>query len=230
MTNRILIVEDEEKIARVLQVELEFEGYEVATAFTGMDGLLLFRQERFDCILLDVMLPEMDGFEVLKRIRASDPATPVLMLTARDSVKDKVEGLDLGANDYITKPFMMEEVFARIRNALRHSAPRPEEPGIRIGKLHLNPDSREVMRNGQLIQLTPREYELLEVLMNHPNQVLSREQLLDGVWGYDYFGDTNVVDVYIRYLRKKIDQGHSITYIQTVRGAGYMLKEKKDEA
>lgn len=222
MSEKILIVEDEVKIARLLQLELEFEGYRTRVAYTGMDGLLAFREDQIDLILLDVMLPEMDGFEVLRRIRATNEVTPVIMLTAKGTVKDKVEGLDLGANDYITKPFEIEEVFARIRSALRRVSEK--QKGTHVADLVLDETRHEVKRSGEVIAFTPREFELLHYFMKNPNHVLSREQILDAVWGYDYYGDTNVVDVYVRYLRKKLDTNET-TYIQTVRGVGYTLKE-----
>ncbi|MFC4355186.1 response regulator transcription factor [Chryseomicrobium palamuruense] len=227
MTETILIVEDEVKIARLLQLELEYEGYYTVIAHTGMDGLISFREKEIDLVLLDVMLPEMNGFEVLKRIRATDEHTPVLMLTAKGTVKDKVEGLDLGANDYITKPFEMEEVFARIRSALRRTANK--QTGMHKGSLMLDETKHEVMRDGELIPFTPREFELLAYFMKNPEQVLTREQILDRVWGFDYYGDTNVVDVYVRYVRKKLETPGK-SYLQTIRGVGYMLKETKDEA
>lgn len=226
MTETILIVEDEVKIARLLQLELEYEGYKTVLTHTGMDGLLAFRENDIDLVLLDVMLPELNGLDVLKRIRATDEHTPVLMLTAKGTVKDKVEGLDLGANDYITKPFEMEEVFARIRSALRRVV--PHTTSVQKGSLVLDESKHEVMREGELISLTPREFELLAYFIKNPEQVLTREQILDRVWGYDYYGDTNVVDVYVRYVRKKLETPGK-TYLQTVRGVGYMLKETTDE-
>ena len=227
MSETILIVEDELKIARLLQLELEYEGYRTQIAHTGMDGLLAFRDGQVDLVLLDVNLPEMSGFEVLKRIRTTDDLTPVLMLTAKSTVKDKVEGLDLGANDYITKPFEMEEVFARIRSALRRASLEKQQ-GVRVGTILLDEVRHEVKVHDQSVQLTPREFELLAFFVKNPEQVLTREQILDAVWGYDYYGDTNVVDVYIRYVRKKIETSE-FRYIQTVRGVGYMLKESSHE-
>ncbi|WP_397536912.1 response regulator transcription factor [Rummeliibacillus pycnus] len=238
MAERILIIEDEEKIARVLQLELEFEGYETGIAYTGSDGLILYREQQWDLILLDVMMPVMSGIEVLKRIRATEFSTPVLMLTAKDELEDKVSGLDLGANDYITKPFEIEELLARIRVALRlhkknqEKVTNDEEKNPFFHKyagLSMHEKTREVMKDGLSIDLTPREFELLLYLLKHPKQVLTREQILDRVWGYDYYGDTNVVDVYIRYVRKKIDKGSNNPLIQTVRGVGYVLKEQTHE-
>lgn len=183
-------------------------------------------------ILLDVMIPGISGIEVLRRIRMNDTFTPVIMLTAKDSVEDKVSGLDLGANDYVTKPFVIEELLARVRANLRQSkAQKPEtkidEVWIQIADLKVNPKSREVIRNNEEIDLTPREYDLLMYLLEHKRQVLSRDQILEGVWGFDFYGDTNVVDVYIRYLRKKIDIGDVPPLIHTVRGVGYVLREPR---
>lgn len=223
---KILIVEDEKKIARLIQLELEYEGYETATSHTGADGLSLFQGQQFDLLILDVMLPGLSGLEVLRRIRANNQFIPVILLTARDSLPDKISGLDLGANDYMTKPFEIEELLARIRVWLRHQSTTVEENSIlQIGDLTVDEKTRIVIREGNTIELTPREYDLLVYLLKNKNQVLSREQLLTNVWGFDYYGDTNVVDVYIRYLRKKIDAPYSNPYLHTVRGVGYMLKE-----
>jgi DNA-binding response OmpR family regulator len=224
----ILVVEDEEKIARVLQLELEFEGYIVEKAFDGNEALEKYRSQKWDLILLDVMLPGMSGIELLRKIRINDPLTPVILLTARGSVADKVSGLDLGANDYVTKPFEMEELLARIRANLRISLIKDETgetDWIKIGDLKVNEKSREVIRGNHTIELTPREFDLLLYLMKNRGQVLHREQILDAVWGYDFYGDTNVVDVYIRYLRRKIDADQQSSVIHTVRGVGYMVKE-----
>ncbi|MET4561109.1 response regulator transcription factor [Lysinibacillus parviboronicapiens] len=230
MTNRILIIEDEESIARVLQLELQFEGYEAEMAHTGTDGLLKYREQQWDLILLDVMLPEMSGIDVLKRIRATELQTPVIMLTAKSDVEDKVKGLDLGANDYITKPFEIEELLARIRTALRFSQKiNGQEVAQLYGQLSIDEQTREVVYYGNNVQLTPREYDLLLYLLKHPKQVLTREQILEAVWGYDYYGDTNVVDVYIRYVRHKLETASNEPIIHTVRGVGYVLKEHKHE-
>ncbi|TWT04822.1 response regulator transcription factor [Planomicrobium sp. CPCC 101079] len=230
MAERILIVEDEKSIARVLELELTYEGYETAVAYTGAEGLIKFRENDWNLILLDLMLPEIHGLDVLKRIRSSNLDTPVILLTAKSDVKDKVAGLDLGANDYVTKPFEIEELLARIRACLRLNNGTNNKDVHRFEELELNESTRDVSRNGRVIELTPREFDLLLYLMQHPQQVLSREQVLNAVWGYDYYGDTNVIDVYIRYLRKKIDAGETSTYIQTVRGIGYVLKEHPNEA
>lgn len=229
---KILIVEDESKIARVIQLELEYEGYEAMTARTGKEGLRLLERYEWDVVLLDIMLPELNGIEVLRRMRSTGDVTPVILLTARDSIPDKVSGLDQGANDYMTKPFKIEELLARIRALLRTrqqfmQTERRGDDLFTIGELSLNEKSHEVKVQETIIDLTPREFDLLKFLMQHPNQVLNREQLLSAVWGYDYYGDTNVVDVYIRYVRKKIESVTETAYIHTVRGVGYMLKADK---
>lgn len=230
MAERILIVEDEKSIARVLELELKFEGYEIGVAYTGSEGLIQFREQDWDLVLLDLMLPEIHGLDVLKRIRSADAAIPVILLTAKNDVKDKVAGLDLGANDYVTKPFEIEELLARIRACLRLSNGNGNAALHRFHELEMNESTRDVKRNGRMIELTPREFDLLLYLIKNPQQVLSREQVLNAVWGYDYYGDTNVIDVYIRYLRRKVDAGESSTYIQTVRGVGYVMKEQGNEA
>ncbi|SDT04971.1 DNA-binding response regulator, OmpR family, contains REC and winged-helix (wHTH) domain [Paenibacillaceae bacterium GAS479] len=234
MNEAILVVEDEDKIGRLLEIELECEGYRVGRASNGAQALELYRSQEWDAVLLDVMLPGMSGFELLRRIRLADSRTPVLLLTAKDSVEDKVAGLDQGANDYITKPFQMEELLARVRAALRLRPPvgvgegtgtdEPED-WLCAGELRLSPGTREVTREGQPIELTPREFDLLVYLLRNKRQVLSRDQIVQAVWGYDYVGDTNVVDVYIRYVRKKVDMGFSQELIHTVRGIGYVLRE-----
>lgn len=228
----ILVVEDEEKIARVLQLELEYEGYEVEKALDGYEALEKYRTKKWDLILLDVMLPGINGIDLLRRIRSGDQLTPIIMLTAKDSVDDKVTGLDLGANDYVTKPFEIEELLARIRAVLRlaslkNKTEQENEDFLQIANLKVNEKTREVIRDNNEIELTPREYDLLIYLLKNKRQVLNREQILEAVWGFDFYGDTNVVDVYIRYLRKKIDVEGQEPLIHTVRGIGYVLKESK---
>ena len=228
----ILIVEDEEKILRLLEIELEYEGYEIGKAMDGIDALELYHSRTWDLILLDVMLPGISGIELLRRIRAKEAATPVILLTAKGSVEDKVSGLDLGANDYITKPFEIEELLARIRAVLRMRPTAPQkveedDEWLTAGDLKLNDKTREVIRAEKEIELTPKEYDLLLYLLKNKRQVLNRDQILQAVWGYDYFGDTNVVDVYIRYVRKKIDHGFDTPLIHTVRGVGYVIKDAK---
>jgi two-component system response regulator ArlR len=225
-TVRIFIVEDEPRIARFLQIELEHEGFETATEDNGQRAFERVGQENFDLVLLDVMLPGMDGFEVCKRIREFSNI-PIIMLTAKDEVEDKVNGLDLGADDYITKPFAIQELLARIRAALRKhkAAEGPEGEKLTCKHLILYPSRYEVTVNGEEVQLTKKEYLLLEYMLRNKRNVLTRDQILQEVWGYDYTGDTNVVDVYIRYLRAKIDERFNEKYIYTVRGVGYVIKE-----
>lgn len=235
MKEQVLIIEDEENIARVLQLELEFEGYSVEIAYTGTDGLIKYREKPWDLVLLDLMLPGLNGLDVLRRIRATEAKTPVILLTAKSGLEDKVKGLDLGANDYVTKPFEIEELLARVRSAIRFNkssvSVSDKENNVHVfHSIILNEQTREITNGGEQVNLTPREYDLLLYLMKHPNQVLTREQLLDAVWGFDYYGDTNIVDVYIRYVRKKLEEKNCSSYIQTIRGVGYVLKELRNEA
>jgi len=224
---KILIVEDEWKIARFLQMELEHEGFQTAIEMTGRKALDRIMQETFDLVLLDVMLPEMDGLEVCRRVReVSD--LPIIMVTAKDEVNDKVTGLDSGASDYITKPFAIPELFARIRAALRKNkvpSQMPDESELSVKNLKLFPSRYEVQVDGQVVELTKKEYDLLEYLLRNKNLVLDRERILQEVWGYEYLGDTNVVDVYIRYLRSKLDEPFEQKYVHTVRGVGYVVKD-----
>ncbi|MFJ5771861.1 response regulator transcription factor [Psychrobacillus sp. NPDC093180] len=226
----ILVVEDEEKILRLLEIELEYEGYELGKATNGIDALEAYLSKKWDLILLDVMLPGMSGIELLRRIRLKDSLIPVILLTAKDSIEDKVSGLDLGANDYITKPFRMEELLARIRAVLRikqvaTSTVTVDDEWLHVGDLKVNEKTREVIRQECDIDLTPKEYDLLLYLLKNKRQVLDREQILEAVWGYDYDGETKIVDVYIRYLRKKVDANYDHALIHTVRGVGYVLKD-----
>ncbi|VWX32719.1 response regulator transcription factor [Exiguobacterium oxidotolerans] len=226
MAPTILIVEDDSKIARLLELELNHAGYATQVAFNGKDGLVAAEND-IDLVLLDVMMPELSGFEVLRRLRGKGNPVPVILLTARGEVYDKVAGLDLGANDYVTKPFEIEELLARIRALLRLTT----RAAVETNQLHyadvlLDLDRHEAFRNDVPLDLTPREFDLLSYLMENKEHVLTREQILNRVWGYDYFGETNIVDVYIRYLRKKIDRSQS-PLIQTVRGIGYVLREEK---
>ncbi len=223
---RILIIEDEEKIARFIELELEFEGYEVEKALDGREGLALAQACPFDLILLDIMLPGLNGIEVLRRIRLFSDV-PVILLTARDTVVDKVTGLDSGADDYITKPFAIEELLARIRLALRKKrAAAPPSTILEAGIIRLDPVRREVWAGEHQLELTKKEFDLLQFLMENKNIVMKREVLLERVWGYDFEGETNVVDVYIRYLRAKIEEPFDIKLIHTVRGVGYVIKDE----
>lgn len=219
-------MEDEKNIARVIQLELEHEGYETDIVMDGAEAVQKIEQGSWSLILLDVMLPSLSGMEVLRRMRAMKNKTPVILLTARDTVIDKVMGLDQGANDYVTKPFEIEELLARIRACLRVNGTNQVigQNQLTFQELSVNEQTREVMREQQAIELTPREFDLLIFFMRHPKQVLTREQIVEQVWGFDYYGDTNVVDVYIRYLRQKIDRPFSQPYLHTVRGVGYVLK------
>ena len=235
MKERILIIEDEEKIARFIELELIHEGYEVDKCADGRTGLEMAEGGNFSLVLLDIMLPELNGLEVLRRLRRSSDV-PVIMLTARDAVMDKVAGLDQGADDYITKPFAIEELLARIRLVLRRrsnngheAAPAAPDDMLRCGELTLSESHHEVKYAGSDIELTGREFDLLNTLLINKNIVLSREQLLGKVWGYDYMGETNVVDVYVRYLRSKIDEVYGITLIQTVRGVGYVIRDENEQ-
>lgn len=229
MAAKILIVEDEPKFARFMEMELTHEGYEVTKAFDGRTGLELAESNEFDLILLDIMLPGLNGMEVLRRLRRTS-SVPVIMVTARDSVIDKVSGLDSGADDYITKPFAIEELLARIRTALRKTGmvgAVNESKILTAGDLRLDVGRRQVTYQGQPIELTKREFDLLKFLLENKGMVISREVLLDRVWGYDYQGETNVVDVYIRFLRGKIDDVFNIKLISTVRGVGYVIRDER---
>lgn len=227
MAGKILLVEDEEKLARMVELELRYEGYEVAKAFDGRSGLELAQSGQFDLVLLDIMLPHLSGMEVLRRLRREGNAIPVIMLTARDNVVDKVSGLDSGADDYVTKPFAIEELLARIRAALRkRPAVRTEENALTAGPLSMDVERHEVTVNGTVVELTKREFDLLRHLLENKGRVLSREALLDQVWGFDFVGETNSVDVYIRFLRSKIDEAFQFKLIHTVRGVGYVIKDE----
>ena len=227
MAERILLVEDEEKLARMVELELRYEGYEVEKAFDGRTGLDKALSGNFDLVLLDIMLPALSGMEVLRRLRR-ESALPVIMLTARDSVVDKVSGLDSGADDYITKPFAIEELLARIRAALRKrtAAAPPPANTLTVGGVVLDTDRHTVTVQGTQVELTRREFDLLHYLLENKEKVVSRESLLDHVWGYDYAGETNAVDVYIRFLRAKLEEPFGEKFIHTVRGVGYVIREQ----
>jgi len=225
MSSKILIIEDEEKIARFVELELGYEGYNTAKAFDGRTGLELAETGEFDLVLLDVMLPKLSGMEVLRRLRRTS-SVPIIMLTARDSVVDKVSGLDSGASDYITKPFAIEELLARIRTALRKTT-QEDVVVLSASGLLLDTDRHTVTVMGKPIELTKREFDLLHYLLKNKGLVVSREALLENVWGYDFTGETNAVDVYVRFLRGKIDEVFDIKLIHTVRGVGYVIKDEK---
>jgi len=217
----VLVVEDDPAIGRVLQLELEHEGYRVELATDGLSGLEKALKEP-DLVVLDLMLPRMEGLEVCKRIRAKS-TVPIIMLTARDAVPDRVAGLDIGADDYLTKPFSTEELLARVRARLREREPHSNV--LEYRDLVMDRDRHEVTRAGKPVALTAKEYALLEYLLLHRNKVHTRDELFNGVWGSDFLGDSNLIDVYVRYLRGKIDDGHEDKLITTVRGVGYTIKD-----
>ncbi|MFB6364586.1 response regulator transcription factor [Paenibacillus elgii] len=226
MTQSILVIEDEEHIARVLTLELEHEGYKVETAHDGREGARLATSKSWSLILLDVMLPEWNGLEVLRRIRQVNAEVPVILLTARDATPDIVSGFDQGANDYITKPFVIEELLARVRNLIGlTNRQKPDNDTLSAADLAVDLKARKVTRGGNPIELTPKEFDLLQYLIQHKGHILTREQIISDVWGYDFVGDTNIVDVYIRYLRQKIDKGYQPKLIKTARGVGYELTD-----
>lgn len=221
---RLLVVEDEPELNRLLKKRLEEAHYSVDACPTGTDALDYLAGAEYDALVLDVMLPGVSGLEVLRRMRSARDATPVLLLTARDGIEDRVTGLDAGADDYLVKPFAFDELLARLRVLLR----KPQggkTTVLRVGELELHLDTRQVFRQGQEVRLSSKEFSLLRYMMQNAGIVLSREKLEQHVWDYGYSGGSNVIDVYIRYLRKKLDQGHPVKYIHTVRGAGYVLKE-----
>ena|ERR1051326_1889978 len=221
-TTRVLIVDDEPRILSMMRRVLEADGYEVVIAGEGASALDILRSEPIDMVILDVMMPGMDGFEVC-RLARRESVVPILMLTARDASTDKVTGLDCGADDYVVKPFETDELMARVRALLRRAQPRHVEV-LRFLDVELVPSEREARRDGDVLELTAREYDLLELFLRRPRQVLSREQILQEVWGFDYLGDSNLVDVRIKYLRDKLEVGGRPRLIQTVRGAGYALR------
>ena len=228
MKSNILIIEDETKIARFVELELSHEGYVCDKAEDGRKGLEMAESGAYDLVLLDIMLPELNGLEVLRRLRKTSDV-PVIVLTARDAVMDKVSGLDMGADDYVTKPFAIEELLARIRLALRRGgASKTKEDLLVCGPLSLSVPRHEVRWDGSEIDLTSREFSLLQTLLENKNVVLSRDSLLEKVWGYDYMGETNVVDVYVRYLRNKIAAAGGENVIQTVRGVGYVIRDEHE--
>ena len=228
---RLLIVDDDPELRNFLRAELEIEGYTCAEAASGQQALGLIRAESWDLLLLDWTLPDFSGVEICRRLLGSDDQTPVLMLTAHDDVRERVEALDAGADDYLTKPFSIEELLARVRARLRSASKASSEPEtLQLADLQLTPASREVSRGGESISLTGREFELLHLLLRQPNQVHGREAILSAVWGEQWVGDDNVLDVYIRALRRKLEREGRPTLIQTVRGVGFMLKEAPPKA
>ncbi len=224
MDGRILLIEDEEKIARFMELELIHEGYQVVVTSKGVEGINRLKDEEFQLVLLDIMLPGIDGIEVCSHIREFSDI-PIIMVTARDAISDKVKGLDIGADDYITKPFAIEELLARIRALLRRSDENEDDNILRIDDLAVDTVKYQVNRGGKNIELTKKEYDLLTYLLKNKEIVISREKLLNKVWGYDYSGETNIVDVYIRHLRSKIDDSFEKKLIHTVRGVGYVMRD-----
>lgn len=223
--HKLLLIEDDDNLSRFLELELKTEGYDVAVAKDGLSGLMAARENTPDLILLDWMLPGMTGVEVCRRLRATGAELPVIMLTAKDEIQDRVQGLDAGADDYVVKPFSIEELLARIRAHLRRNT-SDEKEILRFEDLRLNRTTREIYRGDRLIELTVKEYDLLEYLLSHAKQVLTRNQILERVWGYDEtMGDSNVIEVYVRYLRLKLEAEGESRIIHTVRGVGYVLKE-----
>ena len=220
---RVLVVEDEPKMAELLKRGLEREGHAVDTVATGADAIWSATEVDYDAVVLDLMIPAPDGFEVCRELRRRERWTPVLILTARDAVDDRVKGLDAGADDYLTKPFAFAELFARVRSITRRE-PSARPTTLNVADLELDPATHEVRRGESMIELSPTEYALLEYFMRHPGQVLSRTQILEHVWDFAYDGTSNVVDVYVRYLREKIDRPFGIESLRTVRGAGYVLR------
>jgi two-component system response regulator MprA len=223
MNERILIIEDDQAILKLLQRGLAYEGYVVDMATDGRTGLILARDHTPDLVILDWMLPGIDGLEVCNRLR-SGGSIPILMLTAKDTVQDRIQGLDAGADDYMVKPFNLDELLARVRALLRRTQPE-RVPVLKFADLTLDTGSRQAARGNRLVALTAKEYELLELFLRHPKQVLTREVIFDRVWGYDFGGESNVLEVYIRYLRQKLEAEQEPRLIHTVRGVGYVMRE-----
>ncbi|MDF2721317.1 MAG: transcriptional regulator [Paenibacillus sp.] len=226
MREHILVIDDDEKITSMLRRTLAFEGYSVATAGNGADGLRQMLGTEPNLLILDVMMPQMDGWEVCRRVRESGSSVPILMLTAKDEVADRVKGLDLGADDYLVKPFALEELLARIRSLMRRrgDSAEPKTNRVQVDDITLDLDTREVIRSGHLIELTTKEFDLLHLFLQNPKRVLSRDIIMEKIWGYDYSGESNVLEVYIALLRQKLEEFGGKRIIQTVRGAGYVLR------
>lgn len=224
MSAQILLVEDEEKLARFIELELGYEGYDVTVAHDGLTGLMSARDVQPDLMILDWMLPGLSGVEICRRLRSTGNQVPVILLTAKDDVSDRVAGLDAGADDYMVKPFSIEELLARVRAHLRRIQ-SDDADVLRFEDLSLDRKTREVYRGDRAIELTAKEFDLLEYLIIHPRQVITRDRILEQVWGYDFMGDSNIIEVYIRYLRLKLEANHEKRLIQTVRGVGYVLRD-----
>ncbi|WP_421655600.1 response regulator transcription factor [Leptothermofonsia sp. ETS-13] len=224
MSAHILLVEDEVKLARFIELELTSEGYRISVAHDGMAGLTLARESAPELVILDWMLPGMTGVEICHRLRATGIKVPVILLTAKDEVGDRVAGLDAGADDYVVKPFSIEELLARVR-AHRRRTQEADQNTLQFDDLSLNRRTREVFRGQRAIELTAKEFDLLEYLLNHPRQVYTRDQILESVWGYDFIGDSNIIEVYVRYLRLKLEEKGEKRLIQTIRRVGYVLRD-----
>lgn len=226
MRQHIVVVDDDDKIISLLRRSLAFEGYEVTTASNGAEGLKTLLTADPDLLILDVMMPQIDGWEVCRRVREGGSAVPILMLTAKDDINDRVRGLDLGADDYLVKPFALEELLARVRALLRRKSDKLEEQGSQIvyEDLALDMDAREAIRSNRRIELTSKEYDLLLLFMQNPRRVLTRDSIMEKIWGYDFSGESNVLEVYIAMLRQKVEEGGGSRLIQTVRGTGYVLR------
>jgi DNA-binding response OmpR family regulator len=221
----ILLVEDEVKLARFVELELQSEGYRITVAHDGISALTLVRESEPDLILLDWMMPGMTGVEVCRRLRSTGSKVPVIFLTARDEISDRVAGLDAGADDYVVKPFSIEELLARVRSHLRRTQIEADLDLLEFVDLTLNRRTREVSRGSRLIELTVKEFDLLEYLLSRPRQVFTRDQILEHVWGYDFMGDSNIIEVYVRYLRLKLEEQQEKRLVHTIRGVGYVLRE-----
>ncbi|MFM2060897.1 MAG: hypothetical protein RLZZ507_567 [Cyanobacteriota bacterium] len=221
----ILLVEDEVKLARFIELELSYEGYQVSVAYDGLTALTAARELHLDLIILDWMLPGVSGLEICRRLRSTGDKVPVILLTAKDEVSDRVAGLDAGADDYVVKPFSVEELLARVRAHLRRSKETDNADILTFADLSLNRLTREVYRGQRLIELTAKEFDLLDYLLIHPRQVITRDRILEEVWGYDFMGDSNIIEVYIRYLRLKLEANNETRLLQTVRGVGYVLRD-----
>lgn len=224
MNDRILLVEDDPKLSKFIASELSLEGYQVTIAQNGMDGLTMARDTQPDLVILDWMLPEMSGLDICTRLRKTGVKVPIIMLTAKDEILDRVTGLNAGADDYLIKPFSIEELLARVKARMRRMYPEVSD-SLQFADVTLNHLSREVDRSGQKIQLTAKEFDLLEFILRHPQQVLTRDQILAAVWGYDFMGDSNIIEVYIRALRIKLEANNPKRIIYTVRGVGYVLRD-----
>ncbi|MGB3612864.1 MAG: response regulator transcription factor [Elainellaceae cyanobacterium] len=224
MKPHIVVVEDEEKLARFIELELGYEDYQITVAHDGLTGLTTIRDTNPDLVILDWLMPGMTGLEVCRRLRTTGSKVPVILLTAKDEISDRVAGLDAGADDYLVKPFSIEELLARIRAHLRRTQ-EDDRDVLQFEDLKLDRKTREIFRGSRAVELTAKEFDLLEYLMSYPRQVMTRDRILEEVWGYDFMGDSNIIEVYIRYLRLKLEAESESRIIQTVRGVGYVLRE-----